>query len=90
MDTPEIQQDSAAWRVFVQLSFVLAVAAMVIAIWNLPVGIWIRGFLGIGLFYTISATVIVTKTMRDDHEARKLIKQLSTAKAEKLIKDYTA
>ena len=52
-------------------------------IYELPV---MRGFLGMGLFFTVSSTVVMTKTMRDDHEGRKLIKRLSNAKTEKMQK----
>ena len=41
-----------------------------------------------GLFFTVSATVVMTKTMRDDHEAQKLIKRLTNAKTEKILKEY--
>ena len=88
MDTPQIQQDSAAWRFFVQTAFVISLALMSIGIWELPVNIWMRGFLGMGLFFTVSATITLTKTMRDDHEARKLLKRLTDAKTEKILHEY--
>lgn len=88
METPELQQDSAAWRFFVQVAFVLAVGLMSVGIYELPVNAWMRGFLGMGLFFTVSATLTLAKTMRDDHEARKLIKRLTDAKTEKMIHEY--
>ena len=88
METPQLQQDSAAWRFFVQVSFLISLALMCVGIWELPCNIWIRGFLGMGLFFTVSSTVVLTKTMRDDHEAQKLIKRLTNAKTEKILQDY--
>ncbi|MDQ2686448.1 MAG: hypothetical protein M3Y28_01115 [Armatimonadota bacterium] len=88
METPELQQDSAAWRLFVQVAFALAVGLMSVGIYELPVNAWMRGFLGMGLFFTVSATLTLAKTMRDDHEARKLIKRLTDAKTEKIIHEY--
>ena len=88
MDNPQLQQDSPAWRFFVQISFVISLVLMSVGIWELPDTIWIRGFLGMGLFFTVSSTIVLTKTMRDDHEAQKLIKRLTNAKTEKLLQDY--
>ncbi len=88
MEPLQLQQDSAAWRFFVQVSFVLSVVLMSVGIYELPVNIWMRGFLGMGLFFTISSTIVMTKTMRDDHEGRKLIKRLSNAKTEKILQEY--
>lgn len=88
METPQLQQDSAAWRFFVQVSFVISLLLMSVGIWELPVNAWIRGFLGMGLFFTVSSSIVLTKTMRDDHEAQKLIKRLTNAKTEKMLQDY--
>lgn len=88
METPQLQQDSAAWRFFVQVAFFVSLALMSVGIWELPVNVWMRGFLGMGLFFTVSSTIVLTKTMRDDHEAQKLIKRLTNAKTEKMLQDY--
>ncbi len=88
MEPPQIQQDSTAWRFFVQVSFVISLTLMAVGIWELPVNIWIRGFLGMGLFFTVSSTIVLTKTMRDDHESQKLIKRLTNAKTEKMLHEY--
>ena len=88
METPQLQQDSAAWRLFVQTAFVISVGLMCVGIWQLPVNIWIRGFLGMGLFFTVSSTLTLAKTMRDQHESSKLIKRLTDAKTEKMIHEY--
>ena len=88
MEPPQLQQDSPAWRFFVQVSFVISLGLMSVGIWELPVNVWMRGFLGMGLFFTISSTIVMTKTMRDDHEAQKLIKRLTNAKTEKMLQDY--
>ena len=88
METPQIRQDSAAWRFFVQVAFVVAVTLMCVGIWELPVNLWIRGFLGMGLFFTVSATITLTKTMRDAHEAHTLLKRSTDAKTEKMLHEY--
>ena len=88
MEPPQLQQDSAAWRFFVQASFAISLILMSVGIWELPVNIWMRGFLGMGLFFTVSSTITMAKTMRDDHESHKLIKRLTNAKTEKILHEY--
>ena len=89
METPEIHQDSSAWIFFVHASFALAIFLMCFGIWWLPVTLWLKGYLVMGLFWVVSSSLSLAKTTRDQHESRKLINRLSTAKTEKmLIKDY--
>ena len=35
----------------------------------LPVDVWTKGFLGMGLLFTIGSCFSLAKTVRDDHEA---------------------
>ena len=90
MDTPEIHQDSSAWIFYVHSSFVVSILLMCIGIWMLPVTLWIKGYLAMGLFFVISASLSLAKTTRDQHEARKLVNRISTAKTEKILfaKDF--
>ena len=88
MEAPEIHQDTAAWIFYVHVSFVLSVTLMCIGIWMLPVMFWIKGYLAMGLFFVISSSLALSKTIRDQHESRKLVNRLSSAKTEKILKDY--
>ncbi len=88
MEPPQLQQDSAAWRFFVQASFAISLILMSVGIFELPVNIWMRGFLGMGLFFTVSSTITMAKTMRDGHESHKLIRRLTDAKTEKILHEY--
>jgi hypothetical protein len=85
---PRLSQDSAAWQVYTYIAFTLSLVLMVLGILNLPVEPWVRGYLGIGLFFTVSSTITLCKTSRDNHEARKLVNRISEAKTEKLLHDY--
>ena len=42
---------------FVHLAFVIPVGLMCVGIWQLPVNVWMRGFLGMGLFFTVSSAL---------------------------------
>lgn len=88
MEQPGMSQDSAAWIGFTQVAFIVAMVGMVIGICYLPVEIWVRGYLGMGLFFAVSSTVVLSKTMRDQHEARKLVYKINEVKAERILKEY--
>lgn len=83
-----IQQDSPAWLFFVKTSFFLSVAAMIAGICMLPVDMWIKGYLLMGILFCTGSTITLCKTLRDNHEAQKLIHKLSNAKTEKILKEF--
>lgn len=83
-----IQRDSAAWLFFVRASFVLSVVAVGIGIFYVPAPAWVKGYLGMGMLFLTGSAFTLAKTLRDDHEATKLINKISDAKTEKLLKDY--
>ncbi len=85
-----VQQDSNAWVLFSKASFAISLIAMTIGIVRLPLDIWIRGFLGMGMWFVVASTITLSKTLRDQHEARQLIHRVQQAKTEKIIKDMAA
>lgn len=86
---PTINQQSPAWIAFVQISFALSLILMIIGICYLPVEIWIRGYLGMGLLFTVSATITLSKTMRDEHEAKKIVNKIAEVKTERILKELS-
>ena len=82
-----IQQDSNSWVMFAKTSFAVSLVAMVVGIWMLPLDGWIRAFLGMGLWFVIGSTFTLSKTIRDQHESRRLIHRLQQAKTERIIKE---
>ncbi len=83
-----MKNDSAAWQFQVWLSFIAAVVTTGVGIYALPVDIWMRSFLGMGLLFSVGSTLSLAKTMRDMHEASKLIGKIDEAKTEKLLREY--
>ena len=69
-------------------SFGLAIGTTAIGIAYLPIDPWIRAFLGMGLLFSVGSALTLAKTLRDNHEARRLINRLSEAKAEKIIREF--
>ena len=84
------QRDTDAWIFQAWASFVISFGAMLVGIVWLPVDHWVKGFLGMGLLYTINACFTLAKTVRDNHEASKLVNRISGAKTEKLLNEFEA
>lgn len=87
MEHPSLNQDSNAWVAFTQISFVISLVAMVAGVYHLPVEIWVRGYLAVGLFFTVSSTIVLSKTMRDRHESNKIVNKIQEVKTERILKD---
>ncbi len=82
------QKDSAAWSAFVKISFVFALGTTSMGVFLLPVDLWVKGYIAMGLYFVVTSTVSLSKTLRDEHEAKKIVNKISNARTEKLLKDY--
>ena len=80
--------DSPSWILFVKLSFACALGGMLFGVAIMPVEIWIRGYMILGTLFLTGAAFTLSKTMRDQFEANKLINKLAQARTEKLLKEY--
>lgn len=83
-----IQRDLNSWVFFVKVSFAMSMAAMLAGIFFIPVDWWIKGYLVMGTLFLTGSTITMAKTLRDQSEADKLIKKISNAKTERLLKEY--
>jgi hypothetical protein len=88
VESHNIQTVTPAWKFQAWASFVIAFLAMVIGIYNLPTDLWVKGFLGMGLLFVVGSSFTLAKTLRDDHEAQKLINRVVDAKTENLLHKY--
>lgn len=82
MEHHDLNRDSAAWLGFVKLSFALAFGTTLFGVWFLPVDLWIRGFMTMGIVYCVGSAFTLSKTIRDQHEAEKAYRmsQMRTAR----------
>ena len=83
-----IRLDSPGWVFFVKCSFACAIAGMIFGVAVMPVEIWMRGYMILGTLFLVGSTFTLSKTMRDEFEASKLINKLAQARTEKLLKEY--
>jgi hypothetical protein len=88
MKQSHLQSDSSSWISFTKLSFLVSLSAMIFGIFMLPLDIWTKGYFGMGLFFLVSSTISVSKTLRDKHEFDRIINRVEEAKTEKILHEY--
>jgi hypothetical protein len=81
-------RDTDAWIFQSWVAFAISFGMTLVGIVWLPVDRWTRGFLAMGLLFTVSACFTLAKTVRDNHEAAKFINRITGAKAEKLLQEF--
>ena len=79
------QTHTTAWIFQTWISFILAVSATSIGILYLPVNSWVKGYLGMGLMFSIGSTISLSKTIRDVEESKRLLSRVDEAKLEKFL-----
>ena len=82
---PQSVQNSAAWVTFTYASFLGSVAMVVGGIVFLPVDMWVKAYFAMGVVLLVQACITVTKTVRDEHENKRLVNRIEDAKAERLL-----
>lgn len=83
-----IQPHSSAWIAQTWISFVVAVGITAMGIWFLPVDIWVKAFMGMGLLFTVGSTFSLSKTVRDQHEALSIKQRIDDARVSRLIAEH--
>ncbi|MCL2716654.1 MAG: hypothetical protein FWD68_19355 [Alphaproteobacteria bacterium] len=84
-----VQPHSGAWVSFTYASFIAAAALVAAGIFYLPVDLWSKGYLTMGIVMLIQTCVTLTKTMRDVHEGARLVNRIEDAKAERLLMEVS-
>ena len=82
------QPHSSAWVTFTYASFGASAFLVAVGVYFLPVDLWIKGYLGMGIVMLIQSCVTLTKTVRDMHESSKLVNRIEDAKAERILMDF--
>jgi hypothetical protein len=90
MNDKRMYAGSMSWIFFTKLSFLVSLGALVFGVVMLPLDIWAKGYLGMGLFFLVSSTISVSKTLRDKHEFDRIINRVEEAKTEKILQEYGA
>jgi hypothetical protein len=88
MTAPVTRKSTAAFVVQAWLSFAISVSAMVFAVLYLPVGPWIRAFLGLGLLYVVTSSITLAKVVRDQQEVTEVVSRVDQARLDKLLAEH--
>jgi hypothetical protein len=84
---PNTQPHSSSWIAFTYASFAGSAFMVAAGIFFLPVDLWIKSYLAMGTFMLVQCAIAMTKTLRDTHEASKLMNRIEDARTEKLLMD---
>lgn len=80
-------QHSSAWVSFTYTSFAAAAVMVAIGVFFMPIDVWLKGYLAMGIVMLVQSCVSLTKTARDRHETSRLVNRIEDAKAERLLMD---
>ncbi|XZN89602.1 MAG: YiaA/YiaB family inner membrane protein [Microcoleus sp.] len=82
------QKDTNAWILQCWISFILATSTTAIGIIYLPVDVWVKSFVGMGLTFSVGSSFTLAKTIRDNNEATRLTARIDEARVEKILADH--
>jgi len=89
MSRPDMQPThTGAWVAQTWISFVISIAVTGVGVYCLPVDIWIKGFMAMGILFTVGSTFSLAKTVRDQHESQRLVKRIDDARVSKYIAEH--
>jgi hypothetical protein len=69
-------------------AFTLALIAVGGGIVYLPVGAWVRAFLGVGVLYLVTSAFTLAKCVRDAQEVGTVVRRVDQARIDKLLSEH--
>ncbi|MBR1146967.1 YiaA/YiaB family inner membrane protein [Bradyrhizobium sp. AUGA SZCCT0431] len=84
-----VQHHSNAWVTFTYVSFAASAFMVAVGVYFLPVDLWIKGYLTMGILMLVQCCITLTKTVRDMHESDRMVNRLEDAKAERLLMEVS-
>lgn len=79
---------TTAFYVQSMISFGIALAAVVIAIYQLPAEPWVQAFFALGVFYLVTSAFTLAKTIRDRQDEETVVKRVDQARMDKLLAEH--
>jgi hypothetical protein len=74
-----------AWVAFTYIAFAASLSMVGLGIAFLPIDIWMRGYLAIGVLMVVQSCITLAKTQRDSAESARLVNRVETARTEKIL-----
>jgi hypothetical protein len=84
-----VQPHSNAWVTFTYFSFATSAFMVAIGVFYLPIDLWMKGYLSMGIIMLLQSCVTLTKTIRDMHESGRMVNRIEDAKAERLLMEVS-
>ena len=88
MENKIITKNTPAWRFQVWAAFAIGLVMSCFGIWKMEADLWVKGYMLMGLLFTVCSCFALAKTLRDDAESERLINRIAEAKTQKIITDY--
>ena len=79
---------SAGWVTQTYASFAVSLAALAVGIAYLPGDPWMRAFLAVSALYAVTSSISLAKTVRDQHEASRVVARVDEARFERLLTEH--
>jgi hypothetical protein len=80
-----LDRPNGAWVNFSYISFAASVLMIGGGIFALPLDWWVRAYFAMGMGMLIQSCLTLAKTVRDVHEANRMINRIEEARTEKLL-----
>jgi hypothetical protein len=80
-------RDTAAWRFQVVAAFAVALVLTTGGVLYLSVDVWTKGYLLMGIYFTVSSCFGLAKSLRDAHESHQITAKIAEAKTEKILRE---
>jgi hypothetical protein len=82
---PTSSANSGGWVAFTYIQFGFALFMTGLGIWAMPIELMAKGYILMAMVFTVGATFTLAKTIRDEHEAKRLVNRVEEARTEKLL-----
>jgi hypothetical protein len=76
---------SQGWVAFTYIAFISSLLMVGAGIVFLPIEIWMRGYLGIGVLMLVQSCITLAKTQRDSAKNNRLVNRVESARTEKIL-----
>ncbi|MCL8485795.1 MULTISPECIES: YiaA/YiaB family inner membrane protein [Bradyrhizobium] len=83
------QPHSGAFVTFSYVSFAASAFLVALGVFFMPIDLWMKGYLTMGIVMLVQTCVTLTKTLRDRHESSKLVNRIEDARAERLLMEVS-
>jgi hypothetical protein len=79
---------SAGWITQTYISFAVSLGALAVGIAYMPGDPWKRAFFAVSALYAITSSLSLAKTVRDQHEAGRVVARVDEARFERLLTEH--